>query len=66
MRAQHSNTTHEDFKMNFQNCRIPIFLLSLFLALPANAADPFVPTQSNGVQIGEPVSAISIDVDLRD
>ncbi|MEO7934940.1 MAG: pre-peptidase C-terminal domain-containing protein [Dokdonella sp.] len=52
--------------MNFHNCRIPIVLLSLLLALPASAADSFVPTASNGVQVGEPVSAISIDVDLRD
>ncbi len=52
--------------MNFQNCRIPIVLLSLLLALPASAADSFVATASNGVQVGEPVSAISIDVDLRD
>src|SRR5690606_24533859 len=36
------------------------------LALPVIAADSFAPTAANGVQIGEPVSAISIDVDLRD
>src|SRR5690606_4300207 len=58
--------THEDFTMKFQNCRIPIVLLSLLLALPAPAADTFEATAANGVQIGEPVSAVSIDVDLRD
>ena len=52
--------------MKFQNCRIPIVLLSLLLALPAPAADTFEATAANGVQIGEPVSAVSIDVDLRD
>ncbi|MEP6882263.1 MAG: hypothetical protein ABI866_09730, partial [Dokdonella sp.] len=52
--------------MNFRTCRIPILLLSVLLAMPATAADPFEPTASNGVQIGEPVSAVSIDVDLRD
>lgn len=52
--------------MIFQYCKIPILLAALTLALPASAADSFEPTASNGVQIGEPVSAISIDVDLRD
>ncbi len=52
--------------MNFQYCRIPILLTALLFAMPAVAADTFEPTASNGVQIGEPVSAVSIDVDLRD
>lgn len=52
--------------MNFHNCRILIFLASVMLATVAFAADTFEPAAANGVQIGEPVSAVGIDIDLRD
>jgi PKD repeat protein len=52
--------------MNFRNCFMASTALALLMACqgPAFAA----PAQgvSNGVQVGEPVSAVGIDVDLRD
>jgi PKD repeat protein len=52
--------------MYFHYCRLVTFLTILLLAMPALAADTSGQDLQSGVQIGEPVSAIGIDVDLRD
>ncbi|TAH45280.1 MAG: PKD domain-containing protein [Gammaproteobacteria bacterium] len=52
--------------MSFRKCKATGILMSLSLCAFAQAAGPAGTSVSAGVQIGEPVSAVSIDVDLRD
>jgi PKD repeat protein len=52
--------------MYFHYCRLVTFLTILVLAMPALAIESSDQNLQSGVQIGEPVSAIGIDVDLRD
>ncbi|MCB1572163.1 MAG: hypothetical protein KDI72_14285, partial [Xanthomonadales bacterium] len=52
--------------MNFRNCTYAGVLLALLLGCSGSALAASETSVSNGVQIGEPVSAVGIDVDLRD
>lgn len=52
--------------MNFRNCKIHGLILVALLAIPPLASGSDAPMGSTGVQVGEPVSAVGIDVDLRD
>jgi PKD repeat protein len=52
--------------MNFRYCTFASSALALLISCAGSALAAGAPETANGVQIGEPVSAVSIDVDLRD
>jgi PKD repeat protein len=52
--------------MNFRYCTLASSALALLISCAGFALAAGGPETANGVQIGEPVSAVSIDVDLRD
>jgi PKD repeat protein len=52
--------------MYFHYCRLATFLTIIMLAMPALSMESTGQDLQSGVQIGEPVTAVGIDVDLRD
>src|SRR5690606_24129714 len=56
----------EDRLMTFRNCTLAGSALAILVSCTTFAFAATGPETINGVQIGEPVTAVAIDVDLRD